>query len=414
VLLIGKVSVGLCSFVHFLPTKFIMATFPYVRFVVLAVVFLYTVFPLCRECVSRDNEPLVPALHEVRPRLLQVIEQQSEITKNISFDFQSMGYRAVNGKYRLSYTDNGNFHLGDGGERSFSRVDRKIPETHDTHNSSEKKIQVSKSFEHHSLVIEDKGSIIFNTWLDKKMTKEDIISTSGFQPVFGVVMRYRTDNGSFCVMMLKDFVQNADISFEESNEDTGRDLVRATMNVDRYRVDVWFDPALNFALKRIRQEISQITGGKQLISSEINVTSHKIVDGIYLPKEFCLEERRSAGRVEVRKGDTVDVPALQDKFEYTIDNFFVDNRRDDFRIVGIPDGTPVFVEDSPQIARVWFDGEIIVRTDELMMQIARGGHKFMPGPDSPRFWFMTIGIMLFLLGCGKLAYDRFKKENGGV
>jgi len=243
------------------------------------------------------------------------------------------------------------------------------------------------------------------------MTKQHIIAASSFQPVLGVVMYYEGSDCSILVM-LPDFIQNANISFEENDEDSfGRELIKATANVGKYRIDMWFDPALNFALRRVRKETSQITGGAQLVWSETRVTSHEKVLGLYLPKEYYTEENFSAGKIEVRKGDIVDTPASQDKTEYILTNFLTDNRKDDFKIVGIPDGTHVFAEDVPQIRYIWAEGKIQPATDELMLRIARGGHKFMPGTEEPRFWLMAIGIILILIGGGRLAYKHFIKKD---
>jgi hypothetical protein len=82
-----------------------------------------------------------------------------------------------------------------------------------------------------------------------------------------------------------------------------------------------------------------------------------------------------------------------------------------FRIsLDIPNGTPVIDRRAPHIEYIWYNGKIVPKTDEVMLAIARGGHKFMPGPDSPRFWFMSIGIILILIACGRLAYKHFTNK----
>ena len=78
--------------------------------------------------------------------------------------------------------------------------------------------------------------------------------------------------------------------------------------------------------------------------------------------------------------------------------------------VRIPDGTSVFMQDAPQIQYVWFDGKIVPKTNEVMLAIARGGHKFMPGPSEPRFWMMAIGILLIVYACSVKAYRHFKNK----
>jgi hypothetical protein len=184
-------------------------------------------------------------------------------------------------------------------------------------------------------------------------------------------------------------------------------LIRATATVDKYKVDLWFDPTLKYALKRIRKETSQISGGAQLVSGEIKIISHEMVSDVYLPKEYYSEDHFSDGQVEVRKGEMTNVPSTRDKFEVVLTNFQIDNKKDDFKVIDVPEGTPVFVEDIPQIRYVWADGKVQPATDELMMRIAQGGHKFMPGPDEPRFWLMAIGILLIVIALGRMAYRHY-------
>jgi len=61
------------------------------------------------------------------------------------------------------------------------------------------------------------------------------------------------------------------------------------------------------------------------------------------------------------------------------------------------------------IQHMGLDGKIVPKTDENMLKLLRR-HGFVPGPDSPRFWFISIGIVLILIGGGRLAYKYFKRE----
>ena len=80
----------------------------------------------------------------------------------------------------------------------------------------------------------------------------------------------------------------------------------------------------------------------------------------------------------------------------------------------IKNGTPASMLDAPQIRYIWMDGKVVPKTDELMLEIARGGHKFMPGPKEPRFWFMSIGIILIFIACGAKAYKHFNKAGADI
>jgi hypothetical protein len=68
------------------------------------------------------------------------------------------------------------------------------------------------------------------------------------------------------------------------------------------------------------------------------------------------------------------------------------------------------MRDAPQIEYVWMDGKPVVKTDEIALRIARGDYGFMPGPQNPRFWFMALGIFLFLLGGGLKVRSMLKGE----
>jgi len=77
----------------------------------------------------------------------------------------------------------------------------------------------------------------------------------------------------------------------------------------------------------------------------------------------------------------------------------------------IENGTECVIKDAPQIQYIWMDGKPVVKTDEAMLAIARGGHKFMPGPDNPRFWMVIISVILILIGGGSLAYKHFTSKD---
>ena len=77
-----------------------------------------------------------------------------------------------------------------------------------------------------------------------------------------------------------------------------------------------------------------------------------------------------------------------------------------FRIsLAIPNGTPVTDRRSRQIEYIWYNGKIEPKTNELMMAIAVGDHKFVPGLDEIRFWMMATGILMILVALGKMLYD---------
>ncbi|MDR1492617.1 MAG: hypothetical protein LBT05_07840 [Planctomycetaceae bacterium] len=68
------------------------------------------------------------------------------------------------------------------------------------------------------------------------------------------------------------------------------------------------------------------------------------------------------------------------------------------------------MQDAPQIQYVWMDGKIVVKTDEVVLAIARGGRKFIQGPDEPRFWMIALGIIMILVGGGWKLRDMLKES----
>ncbi|MDR2172347.1 MAG: hypothetical protein LBP59_19555 [Planctomycetaceae bacterium] len=65
---------------------------------------------------------------------------------------------------------------------------------------------------------------------------------------------------------------------------------------------------------------------------------------------------------------------------------------------GINNGTKIYMRDAPQLQYVWLNNKIALLTDELALSIAQGDHKFFPAPNNPRFWFMVIGAIIFIIG----------------
>ena len=121
------------------------------------------------------------------------------------------------------------------------------------------------------------------------------------------------------------------------------------------------------------------------------------IDGVSFPSKIISTTQISSSRVT---------------YEYLLSdvNFAALSEKDFQFSLNLPNGTSVHMQDARQIQYIWLDGKIVPKTDEAMLAIARGGHKFMPGPDSPRFWLMAIGIILILIGGGRLAYKYFRGE----
>ena len=151
--------------------------------------------------------------------------------------------------------------------------------------------------------------------------------------------------------------------------------------------------ANNFTLMLF--ENNDLSGRTENYSCEVQ--EYQNINGIIFPTKFIITFQSSSSKLT---------------YEYLLSDInFNELSERDFRFaMTLPNGTPVVMQDARQIQYIWLDGKIVPKTDEAMLAIAMGDHKFMPGPDSPRFWLMAIGIILILIGVGRLAYRYFRGE----
>ena len=136
------------------------------------------------------------------------------------------------------------------------------------------------------------------------------------------------------------------------------------------------------------------------VSHLCEILEFQNISGLVFPTKFVVTSQMPLGEVT---------------YEYSLSDIcFNPLSEEDFRFsLMLPDWTAVYMMDAPQIQYIWLDGRAVVLTDELALDRARG-HGFIPGPAEPRFWLVTIGILLILVGGGKLLYDHVKKTRGGA
>jgi len=127
-----------------------------------------------------------------------------------------------------------------------------------------------------------------------------------------------------------------------------------------------------------------------------DVLEFKNINGVVFPTKLVSTTQMSSSSVT---------------YTYSLSDISFDTLSEkDFQFsLTLPNGTSVHMQDARHIEHIWLDGKIVPKTSEAMLAIARGNHKFMPGPDEPRFWFLVIGIILILIGGGRLAYRYFIK-----
>jgi hypothetical protein len=346
--------------------------------------------------VLADHDP-----QQIKEELLQTYNKQLKTIENITFDFEIRGYRGSENKpITLCSVDEGHCCFDNITKQVLKHINRTlINENGNNVLEKTQTIQILQSLDKYFLVIKDhvNNNIIFNSWLKKQFTELDILMVSGFAPTFGYVITVGND-GRSKLNSYADIIKVADIFTETDNDPDNRDnLIRIEAKIEKFQIKMWFSPSQKYMIKKIQKKSSGASGGAELLSSEEVVLESQLINDIYLPCRFQSHGYFSSGKVEVREGETVNTPATEDKLECILSNFRVNNKND-FIITDIPNGTNVFMQDAPQIEYVWFDGKTEPKTNELMLRIARGGHRFMPGVYEPRFWLITAGAVLIVLG----------------
>lgn len=159
----------------------------------------------------------------------------------------------------------------------------------------------------------------------------------------------------------------------------------------------------SFALRFFEKEsITRRTEAYETVRYSIEILESQNINGMIFPTKFVVAHSMS--------GDGTEHDNTMHRYALTNVSFSSLSEKDFHLSITLPNGIPAEMQDAPQIQYIWYDGKIVPKTDEVMLAIARGGHKFMPGPSEPRFWFMSIGIILILIACGRLAYKHFTNK----
>ena len=184
----------------------------------------------------------------------------------------------------------------------------------------------------------------------------------------------------------------------------GTDLILVSGTKDNISIKAWFDPAQNYPLVSLEINQKEASDG-ETITMTISFDKFIDVNGVKVPTFY--ESFHSMVYMKDPSG------VYNSKFATEIKNITITENSNPTPFsfqTKIPNGTRAVLFDAQQIEYIWLDGKIVPKTDEAMLAIARGNHKFMPGPDEPRFWLMAIGIILILIGGGKMTYDHFFKN----
>ncbi|MGL6193800.1 MAG: hypothetical protein ACRC2T_03150 [Thermoguttaceae bacterium] len=216
-------------------------------------------------------------------------------------------------------------------------------------------------------------------------------------------------NGKY-INILDLLKRSNNVSITDLEEDSP---VAVSISTDNYMMQISFMPQYGYAIKKLRiQRNTPVTDLNLLKENspydyyEYLVKEFGETASVYYPKKFSVsimgvqamydfDEKKNEYVGKFQKSPTSMV--------YTIDSFVPDKSLTPAMCAiktTIPNGTPVYMQDAPQIEYIWMDGKIVPKTDELMLAIARGGHKFMPGVSEPRFWLMAIGLIVIIVAGG--------------
>jgi hypothetical protein len=169
------------------------------------------------------------------------------------------------------------------------------------------------------------------------------------------------------------------------------------------QVSVWLVPSKNFAHCRLLVESSNMQPDEpgRTVLTDVRLTDFAAVNDTFMPQNCHIRMRNVGLTYAEANGKPVEKKFISDgQIQMVCSDFKIRKfASNEFRITTkILNGTPVYMEDALHIEHIWMDGKIEPRTDEVMLRIAQGDHKFIPGTDEPRFWFMVLGAILIIVG----------------
>jgi hypothetical protein len=203
---------------------------------------------------------------------------------------------------------------------------------------------------------------------------------------------------------IPEFLRKINPKATKSNKN-GRELILLSGQKNNMVINVWLDPAQNFLMRFLEIHQSNTSKTGEIIEKSIVFDQFIDVKGVKFPTYY----ETANSQVNVN-----DQGVLKTKIATKIDNITITDNSNptpfSFK-AKIPNGTKAVLFDAQQIQHVWMDGEIVPKTDEVALAIARGDHKFIPGPKESRFWFIALGLILFFLGGGLKLYSMLKENN---
>ena len=254
--------------------------------------------------------------------------------------------------------------------------------------------------EYKEIAFEEDGELIVYGYLDNSNIRNfNMDSYLGVPELSG----YTSFRPPFETRYIPDLMRSFRLTASLDSRD-GTDLVVLSGVRGRVSIRAWFDPAQSYLLKFLELKQENASDGEMIVKT-VSFSKFIDVNGVKVPTFY----EYFHSMVFLRSPNRID----ESKITIVIDNITIaDNSNPtpySFQ-TKIPNGTRAVLMDAQQIEHIWYDGKVVPKTNELMMRIAMGDHKFMPGPDQPRFWLMASAILLITLGLGKMLYNIFYKK----
>jgi hypothetical protein len=217
------------------------------------------------------------------------------------------------------------------------------------------------------------------------------------------------ENGPVCDSIVDTILPSRKTMFQDD------DGVGLRCQTDEFDIQIWFDIEKDYMAKKIhitRRSTSQ--SPDYLSASEYEVQSFEKVGAFWFPSTFTVRESFPGGTIHLDPHPGIVMEDIEREpqtlvADVTLTNVQFPDRfaEADFKIkTPVPNGTQVSMQDAMHDKYVWYKGKIVPATNEVMLIIARGDHKFTSG----RVWLIAISVILILIGGGRLAYQHFTRK----
>jgi hypothetical protein len=224
--------------------------------------------------------------------------------------------------------------------------------------------------------------------------------------------RFFKHDGTFFIPDMIEKLENGVLIKQRKEKMEDEHILFQWKNKDGVSIEIDILPAQDYMIQKIVYENPNVpVGGRKSVRYNVRETQKNGKN--ILPKTIEIQNEVQGGK-STRDGlvfsvdnrtlmETINIKNINTNPKFSSSSFSPTEK--------ITDGTAISMFDVPQIQYVWLNGKIVLMTDELALAIARGGHKFIPGPQEPRFWIIVLGLILISLGGGLKLYSMLKDNN---